>query len=65
MVNVSKLFWGWFHMVGGSIQLAAIIIMILLAGIAVFQALLTFGYPLGETTGLSSNSKACSRWYIW
>jgi len=35
---------------GGTIQLAAMIIMILLAGIAVFQVLLTFGYPLGEAT---------------
>jgi hypothetical protein len=32
------------------IQLAAIIITILLAGIAVFQVLLTFGYPMGEAT---------------
>jgi hypothetical protein len=37
-------------MMGGSIQWAAMIIMILLAGIAVFQVLLTFGFPLGEAT---------------
>lgn len=37
-------------MVEGFIQFAAIIIMILLASIAVFQVLLTFGYPLGEAT---------------
>ena len=37
-------------MLGGFIQLAAMIIMILLAGIAVFQVLLALGYPLGEAT---------------
>lgn len=37
-------------MVGGAIQIAALIIMILLAGIAIFQVLLMFGYPLSEAT---------------